>query len=104
MNIYTNKHHMNYLDNFKTHIAFDSTYNLRSVNTLDQVLVDYNATDDTGLCKHSFYGGKPNFKILHNNNPKQLSKQNKTRGRSRAAIQKSKLSKSSKNKTNKRMN
>jgi len=91
---------MNNLDSFKSHIAFDSTYNLRGVNTLDQVLVDYNATDDTGLCKHSFYGGKTNFKILHSNNPKQ----NKTRGRSRVAIQNSKLSKSSKNKTNKKMN
>lgn len=94
---------MNNLDSFKSHIAFDSTYNLRGVNTLDQVLVDYDKNDDTGLCKHSFYGGKPNFKILHSN-PKQLSKQNKTRGRSRVAIQKSKLSKTSKNKTNKRMN
>ncbi len=91
---------MNYLDSFKGHIVFDSTYNLRGVNTLDQVLLEYNETDDTGLCKHSFYGGKPNFKILRSN-PKQLSKQNKTRGRSR---QKPKLSKTSKNKTNKRMN
>ena len=91
---------MNNIDSFKSHIAFDSTYNLRGVNTIDQVLIDYDETVDTALCKHSFYGGKPNFKILHSN-PKQLSKQNKTRGRSR---QKPKLSKSSKNKTNKRMN
>ena len=90
------------LDSFKSHIAFDSTYNLRGVNTIDQVLVDYDEIVDTALCKHSFYGGKPNFKILHSNNPKQLSKQNKTRGRSRAAIQKSKLSKSSKKKLTKK--
>tara|TARA_Y100000389_G_scaffold190498_1_gene215421 strand:+ start:51 stop:335 length:285 start_codon:yes stop_codon:yes gene_type:complete len=94
---------MSNLDSFKSHIAFDSTYNLRGVNTIDQVLLEYNEAADTGLCKHSFYGGKSNFKILHSN-PKQLSKQNKTRGRSRVAIQKSKLSKTSKNKTNKRMN
>jgi len=94
---------MDIIDDYKNHIAFDSTYNLRGVNTLDQVLLEYNEAVDTGLCKHSFYGGKPNFKIIHSN-PKQLSKQNKTRGRSRVAIQKSKLSKTSKNKTNKRMN
>ncbi len=87
---------MNSLDIFENHIAFDSTYSLRGVNTLDQTLVEYNQRDDIDLCKHSFYGGKHDFKILRSN-PKQLSK----RGRSR---QKPKLSKSSKNKTNKRMN
>jgi len=32
---------MDIIDDYKNHIAFDSTYNLRGVNTLDQVLLEY---------------------------------------------------------------
>ena len=49
---------MTNLTDFKNHPVFDCVFKAPRVNTLHDLVVDFDVVDDTKLCSHCFYDSK----------------------------------------------
>lgn len=49
---------MTNLSEYKNPLVFECTYNPPKVNTLHELIVDFDAGIDTKICRHCFYNSK----------------------------------------------